>query len=317
MYRRITIIINHNNLRPPASFYSAEEFNELHMTPTIAYPSADRLGEGPLWSVKEQALYWIDIKRPSIQKWTPSTKDYQVWVLPTDIGSFALRKQGGAILAMRDGFHFFDFETGEQSPFVDPEASLPDNRFNDGKCDPNGNFWAGTLHDQENIPEAALYRLHPDGTWRLIKSGIIVSNGLGWSPDHRTMYYTDSGTQCIYAYDFDASNSEISNERILVRDTDCYPDGLTVDSEGYIWSAKWDGWRVVRYSPNGKIDRVLEMPVQRPTSVMFGGPDLDRLFITSAWDRLSKEAKAKQPHAGHVFVADVGVSGLPETDFAG
>ena len=123
--------------------------------------------------------------------------------------------------------------------------------------------------------------------------------------------------QVIYAFDYDSSNSEISNERVLVRDTDCYPDGMTVDTEGYLWSAKWDGWRVVRYSPDGKIDKVVELPVQRPTSVMFGGADLNQLFITSAWTRLKPEVKAQQPLAGHVFVVETEVPGLPETNFAG
>lgn len=283
----------------------------------VAYPSANKLGEGPLWSVKDQSLYWIDIEHPSIHQWRPETRAYRQWKLPSSIGSFAFRQNGGAILAMRDGFHTFDFDTQVLSPLIDPEAHLPENRFNDGKCDPGGCFWAGTLHDKEQEARGSLYRLDPDGSYRMIRPDIIVSNGLGWSPDHQTMYFTDSGTQCIYAYDFDMRNSEISNERVFARDTDCYPDGLTVDSEGYVWSAKWDGWRVVRYSPDGKIDAIVEMPVQRPTSVMFGGPELNQLYITSAWTRLAQEVKAQQPLAGHVFVVETEVSGLPETDYKG
>ncbi|MEM7371956.1 MAG: SMP-30/gluconolactonase/LRE family protein [Bacteroidota bacterium] len=287
------------------------------MKAQVAYPSANKLGEGPLWSAKEQSLYWIDIDYPSIHRWHPESNTYQTWDLPTHIGSFAFRQGGGAVLALRNGFHHFDFDSQALTPIADPESHLPDNRFNDGKCDPRGCFWAGTMHDQEREAKGSLYRLDPDGTIHMVRAGAIVSNGLGWSPDHKTMYYADSGTQRIYAYDYNPANSAISNERVLVKDTDCYPDGMTVDSQGYLWSAKWDGWRVVRYSPDGQIDKIVEVPVQRPTSVMFGGPDLNQLFITSAWTRLKPEVKAQQPLAGHVFVVETDVQGLEETAFGG
>ena len=234
------------------------------MNPHVAYPASNQLGEGPVWSTEEQALYWIDIKRPAFQRWEPATGDYQQWELPSPIGSMALRKEGGAILALQDGIHLFEFESESLTLLADPESHLPENRFNDGKCDPRGCFWAGTMSMQEKGRVGSLYRLDQDHSWKMVRPGSIISNGLGWSPDQRTMYFTDSGTQSIYAMDYDADTSEVSNERVLVRDTDCFPDGLTVDSEGYLWSAKWDGWRVVRYSPDGQIDRTIELPVQRP-----------------------------------------------------
>ena len=290
------------------------------MTPQSIYPwttAQNLLGEGPLWSVEEQAFYWIDIDRPALQRWNPETHEYRVWELPSKIGSYSLKVSGGAILALKNGFHSLDLETGTLTFLSDPEAHLPENRFNDGKCDPKGRFWAGSLHEKESEPLGTLYRYDPDGTTHIMRRHITVSNGIGWSPDHTLMYFTDSGAQTIYVYDFEVETGAISNERIFAQDTDCYPDGLTVDSEGCVWSAKWDGWRIVCYFPDGQIKHEISMPVQRPTSCMFGGPNLKHLYVTSASVRLSEEELAAQPLAGNVFRIETEVPGLPETHFAG
>lgn len=284
----------------------------------VAYQAEDILGEGPVWSGEEQALYWVDIQRPCLQRWHPESGAYMAWTMPSQIGSFALREQGeaGAVVALRDGLYQFDFETGELTNLHWLETDLH-TRFNDGKCDRHGRFWVGTMEMNTAHAIGALYRLGGDGRVQKMREKVFCSNGLGWSPDNRTMYYTDSPTHTIFAYDFDEKSGDISNERVFVRYEDGFPDGLTVDADGFVWSAKWDGWQVVRYTPSGAVDQVVNLPVQRPTSCMFGGPHLDKLYVTSASVGLTAEEKAEQPLAGSVFVLETAVKGLPEPRFRG
>ncbi len=288
------------------------------MNPELAYSSEDRLGEGPVWSPDEQALYWVDIVRPALQRWHPQSGAYHHWKLPSDIGSFALREIGGAVVALRTGLAFLDFESGEITPVVDPEADQPFTRFNDGKCDQRGRFWAGTIDEESPRTRGALYCLDSTGNCRLMQVGVGISNGLGWSPDNRTMYYTDSRKHRIYAYDFDLDRGSISNQRVFAQTPDSYvPDGLSVDAEGFVWSAKWDGWKIVRYAPDGSVDAEVRLPVQRPTSCAFGGPELRHLYITSAKVDLMAEELAQQPEAGNIFVLETDTQGLPAARFAG
>lgn len=282
--------------------------------------AGDLLGEGPVWSASEQALYRVDIKRPALHRWSPESGEVRDWALPADVGSFALRSGGGAVVALRTGLHLMDLDTGAVTPVCDPEEGLPENRFNDGKCDRRGRFWAGTMRDDESAPAGSLYRLDADHTCTRMRSGIICSNGIGWSPDGTTMYYTDTWTRRIDAVEFDPESGALGARRVFARDDvpgDGVPDGLTVDREGGVWSAKWDGWRVVRYAPDGSVDRVVPMPVQRPTSVMFGGPDLGTLYVTSARLGLDAAALRQAPESGGVFAFDPGARGLPEPEFAG
>ena len=288
------------------------------MQPISVFEARDILGEGPVWSVEEQAIYWIDIKRPCIRRWIPSTGRHDRWMMPAEIGCFALREKGGAVVALQNGFSLFDFESGVFEHLVDPEEHLPDNRFNDGKCDPQGRFWAGTMDNDEVAMDAgALYRLDPDCRVTQIRDGVGISNGLGWSPDHTTMYYADSPALCIYAYDFDPATGDVSNERVFAEVDRGVPDGLTVDSAGYVWNAQWDAWRVVRYAPDGSVDRIVDMPVQRPTSCMFGGSDLCDLYVTSASIHLTQDELEEQPDAGNLFRIRTKVAGMPEPRFAG
>ena len=288
------------------------------MKVNVAYQSDDALGEGPVWVPEEQVLYWVDILRPALQRWHPASGAYQNWAMPADIGCFALREQGNAVVALRNGFAFLDFGTGHLTPIADPEAEIPSTRFNDGKCDRQGRFWAGTMDEEMPNTRGALYRMDADGSYQLMKPGIGISNGLGWSPDNQTMYYTDSGQRTIWAYDFDPENGAISNERIFAQTPQEYvPDGLTVDAEGFVWSAKWDGWKVVRYAPDGSVDLEVQFPVQRPTSCVFGGPELSQLFITTASVGLSESELQEQPQAGSIFMVETHTKGLPEPRFAG
>ena len=287
------------------------------MTTECAYQISNILGEGPVWCPLEQALYWVDIDGFLLQRWHPESEDYQSWPMPTHIGCFALREGGGGIVALRTGFASIDFDGGTLTPLFDPEADQPDMRFNDGKCDRKGRFWAGTQEDGLRAARGSLYRFSANHNCQKMRGEVICSNGIGWSPDNRTMYYTDSMKYEIYAYDFDPDSGEIENERIFAKDIDCIPDGLTVDAEGCVWSAKWDGWKVVRYTPDGKVDSEITMPVQRPTSCMFGGPDLNLLYVTSASIGLSENDLQNGPLAGSVFVIETDTKGLPEPRFAG
>lgn len=282
----------------------------------VAYAAEDSLGEGPVWSVAEQAVYWVDIERPCLQRWHPASGAYMVWLLPSLVGSFALRQAGGAVLALRDGLYFFDLDSGQLQNICRPELGR-NSRFNDGKCDRYGRFWAGTTDLQFANPIASLYKLDGHGRCQPMRGGVICSNGLGWSPDNKIMYYTDSTIGTIFAYDFDLDSGQISNERIFAQDPKQTPDGLTVDAEGFVWSAQWDGWKIIRYDPNGRVAQEILLPVQRPTSCTFGGPDLNILYITSSAGGLSPTQRAEQPLAGALLALETAVSGLPDPVFAG
>jgi L-arabinonolactonase len=300
--------------RPPGQSWNVS-------SPDVVLPNRyDALGEGPVWSVDESALYWLDILGRQVHRLGDGEDQPHTWAVPEHIGCLALRpRRSSAVVALRTGFAILDLLDGSVLPFLDPEEHLPGNRFNDGKCDRRGRFWAGTMEYAEQQPAGALYRLDADRTCTRMVERVVCSNGLGWSPDDRTMYYTDSAAAQIDAFDFHLDSGTISNRRLFISvpKTGGLPDGLTVDADGCVWGAVWDGWRVVRYTPDGRVDRVLDMPVPRATSVAFGGLELDRLYITSARTGLTEGQLAEAPLSGALFVVDVGVRGLPEPGYAG
>ena len=277
------------------------------------------LGEGPLWDVAEQLLYWVDIKRREIHRFDPRTGRDEKWSAPEDVGSLALRERGGLVVALTSGFHYFDPATGKFVAVAKPEPDRPTNRFNDGKPDRQGRFWAGSMDDGEVAATGALYRLDADLTCTRVVDGVVCSNALCWSPDSRTLYYADSWQRTVWAWDFNAADGSIDNRRVFVEvpKGEGVPDGATVDAEGYIWLAIWNGWRVTRYDPAGRVDRAVRLPVQCPTCPMFGGPRLDVIYVTSASIKLTPEQRQAQPLAGGVFAIGVGVRGLPEARFKG
>jgi len=277
------------------------------------------LGEGPLWDPAGGVLYWVDIKRREIHRFDPATRRDEKWSTPADVGSLAVRANGGFVVAMHQGFHFFDSADGRVTPIVEPESHLPDNRFNDGKPDRQGRFWAGSMHDQEGAPTGGLYRLGTDLSCRRMVDGIICSNSLCWSPDGRTMYYGDSCAHTVWAWDFDPPTGEIANRRVFVEipAAEGDPDGATVDAEGGVWVAQWGGWRVTRYDPMGLVVSTVKLPVQKPTCPMFGGPGLDVVYVTSASYQLTPDELRQQPQAGGIFAFEPGVKGLPESRFGG
>lgn len=282
--------------------------------PEVAVAAEAVVGEGPVWAVAEDALYWVDIPAGVLHRFEPGSGATRRWQLPSEVGCIALTDGGGAIAALRTGFALLDLCTGDVRHLEDdPEAEEPRTRFNDGKCDRLGGFWAGTMDLDEQRPLGALYRFTGPGTCQRVLGGIGLSNGLGWSPDDRTMYHTDSLTGVIMAYDYDIDTGTMTAPRPFATDRlPEVPDGLTVDADGCVWGVKWDGWRVVRYRPDGRVDREVRLPVGQPTSCTFGGPNLDVLFVTSAREGLGATALADQPLAGSVFAIDVGAQGLPE-----
>ena len=279
-------------------------------------PAKNKLGEGPLWHPAEKALYWVDIEGDSFHRYFPDTGKQVSFPVGQPIGCLAFREGGGLVLALRDGLGFWSLETESLELIANPEEDRKNARFNDGKVDRQGRLWAGTLGEDDL---SALYRLDHDGTVHTMETGITISNGIGWSPDDRIMYYTDSPVRRIYAYDFDPAAGEITNRRDFVKVPfdEGFPDGLAVDSEGFIWSAQWDGWRLTRYDPDGAVERIVYMPVQRPTSCTFGGDDLSLLYITSAWTGLHETDRREQPLAGDLFLLQTEVNGQPVNFFKG
>jgi len=274
------------------------------------------LGEGPLWHPDEQALYWVDIEGHRFHRLTPATGQHEVFEVGLPVGALAFRQIGGLILATKNGFAYWDEDQQTPEFFNNPEADKTEARFNDGAVDRQGRFWAGTLGDGSNNN---LYRLDPDGSLHTMETGLTTSNGIAWSPDNKTMYFTDSMPRMIYAYDFDAATGAIENRRPFIHTPDepGVPDGLTVDHEGFIWSARWGGWKIIRYDPDGKVEREIQVPAQRPTSCTLGGPDLNELYVTSASTGIDWLERVKQPEAGNLFRIHVDVKGLPEPKFAG
>ena len=286
----------------------------------VLVPAANLIGESPVWSVREQALYWVDVEGKVVQRFDAATGAVARWAMPEVTSCIGLRGRGGLVAGTRAGFAFLDTTNGAVTPIVHPEADIPGNRFNDGKVDRAGRFWAGTKNIA-NTPETtgSVYRLDPSLEAHRIDRGISCVNGIAWSPDDRIMYLCDTWLRCIYAYDFDRGMGLAHNRRVFaaLAPEDGYPDGLTVDAEGFVWNAHYDGWRITRYTPDGRVDGWVRMPVQQVTSLTFGGADLRTLFVTSASLRLTPEARERQPLAGHVFAFEPGAAGLPEPLFEG
>jgi sugar lactone lactonase YvrE len=275
------------------------------------------LGEGPLWDAREGALFWLDINRARVQRYDPQTKATHIFEMPMRVTALGLRERGGFVCATEKGFYFWDGKSTSLEFITHPEEGKAGARFNDGKVDRAGRFWAGTM-DPRNAT-SALYRLDTDLSARRMEEGITISNGIGWSPDNRKMYYADSLRYAVYEYTFDLQSGSISERRVFIQVEKDFgvPDGLTVDSQGYVWIAFYDGWKVVRYTPDGKEDARVALPVARPTCPAFGGPALDRLYVTTAIDGLPERELEQQPQAGDVFVIEAGVKGLAEPMFAG
>lgn len=283
----------------------------------VAIPGTDFLGEGPFWDAEVQRLHWVDILAPSVISADPASPDRRVRPMPELVGVAIPRASGGFVCATETGIRALS-EDGRIETLADPEHDRPGNRFNDGKCDARGRLWVGSLAIDTTPGQGALWRYDGREAVRML-DGIHISNGMGWSPDDATFYFTDSGVGTIWAHDFDLDTGTLGPARVFakIEKHEGVPDGLTVDAEGYLWTTLWDGWAVRRYAPDGRIDRQIPLPVPRPTSCTFGGPDLTTLFITTARIRLSAAQLEEAPQSGSILALRAGVRGLPDRPFVG
>lgn len=279
----------------------------------------DQLGEGPLWDVREQRLYWIDSYGPKIHSCNADGGDRRSSDVPEPIGSMALRERGGAILSLRDGFYSFDFGTGQAARIAETQPGELRPRMNDGKVDRQGRFVTGSMDFEESEPVGKLFRLDPDLSVHTLDTGIICSNGPCWSPDGRTFYFADTGRKLIWAYDYDTATGDVRSRRVFTSFADQrgLPDGATVDSEGFVWSCEVYSGRLIRFDPRGVVDRIVGLPVNSTTSLIFGGPDLDIAYVTS----MARPHGYRYHHereAGFVFaIHGLGVRGIEEPRFRG
>lgn len=277
------------------------------------------VGEGPVWDVSTEELLWVDIPRHLLHRLHPASGRCRTRDVGQPLGAVAVRDAGGVVLAVRDGFALVDADGDAVELVGEVEKPLTGNRMNDGKCDTSGRFWAGTMATDMTPGAGALYRLDCDQTVTKVVDATSVANGLAWALDDRTMYFVDSGVGGVDAFDYTPGSGSVTNRRriIDVAPQDGLPDGMTIDAEGLLWIALWDGWGVRRYTPDGILDTVIEVPTAQITSCTFGGTDLNELYITSAAAGLSDRQRATQPHAGAVFRARPGIPGLPPQRFGG
>lgn len=284
------------------------------------------LGEGVCWDAAAQCLWWLDIYGQAIHRYEPSTGETRTFATPLKPGCLAVRSRGGLVVAMGDGFYFFDPANEKFSSIVDAEPGIAETRMNDGKTDRQGRFWAGSMYEAEGQPPrplprplASLYCLNPDLSIRKAAHGFTCSNGLAWSPDSRTLYFTDSATSYVWAWDFDASTGEIENRRVFIdlSAENGIVDGATVDAEGCYWLTMPFKWMVRRYDPAGRLMTTIDLPVDTPTCCEFGGRDLDILYVTTATLKRTPAELKEQPWAGNVLAIDAGVKGLPASEFIG
>lgn len=287
-------------------------------------PAAARLGECPVWSVREQVLYWVDITGRRLHRFNPASDSDTFYQLDEDIGCIGPRGRGGFIAGLRSGLWLLDAD-GRKQRCIFVNESPQTSRFNDGRCDRAGRFWAGTIHEPRDRPAACLYRVDPDLCVTRVAGDITVSNGLAFSPDDRVMYHADTPAHVLYAYDFTLATGAIGARRIVrhfdrkqpERNYGGRPDGAAVDSLGRYWSAQYEGGRVVCLAADGTELASIALPARRTTMCAFGGANLRTLYVTSARDGASAEELASHPRSGNLFAIDLDFSGLPEPEFGG
>jgi sugar lactone lactonase YvrE len=274
------------------------------------------LGEGPVWDARSSRVAWVDIMAKRIHLTDPVTGGSETIEVPLHVGAVAPRAAGGFVAALQDGFWVVG--DGPAERIASMPGARPGLRFNDGKCDPAGRFWAGTMAYDQAPGAGALYRLEPDGQAAMVLAGVTVSNGLAWSLDGRTMYYIDTPTQRIDAFSYVASTGEIGDRHpeIHIAAEAGAPDGMTIDADGGLWVALWGGAAVHRYL-DGRLERVIKLPVSQPTSCCFGGERLDELYVTSAWEGLSPRQRREEPLAGALFRVRPGLRGIAPAVFVG
>jgi sugar lactone lactonase YvrE len=276
------------------------------------------VGESPVYDEDNADLYWVDVRdTPAIHRISLATGVERSWPMREDVGSIALTRQGGLVVALRSGFAFFDPATAMLKPIVDPEPERPMNRLNDGKCDAAGRFWCGSMNPDAGTADGSVYVLGSDLHCNRVLADFVTPNGMAWSPDGGTLYIADTRRGYIYAHDFDPQSATLGARRTFA-DTGSLPggpDGATIDRDGYLWSALWGGGALVRFDPRGRIERVVRLPVSKPTSCTFGGAGYRQLFVTTATRGITAAQLSAEPLAGRVLQLDVGVAGLAPARF--
>ncbi|WP_374569426.1 SMP-30/gluconolactonase/LRE family protein [Ideonella sp.] len=295
---------------------------QLLSEPRCLWPAGATLGEGTCWSEREQALYWVDILEHRLHRWRLADGERSTWAFDDTVSAVAERAhRPGLAITLRRGLALFDPDSGELQRLHEPEPDREGNRFNDGKCDAQGRFWAGSMDFGCKAPTGALYRFDANGHGtRAFDAGFAVTNGPTWSRDQRTMYFNDTVHQQIHAFDFDADSGTLSNQRPWLRFAkgDGYPDGMTTDADGRLWIAHWGAACVTCHDPDSAEELLrVKLPTDHITNMAFGGPGLCTLFITSARFELSATQLAQQPLAGALFAVETNVTGRPAHRFAG
>ena len=283
------------------------------MKAELCFEIKSQLGEGAFWDHQEQRLYWVDIEGKKAHIYDPALNQNITFDTPSRIGTIVPKNKEAAVIALEDGIYMINTSNGEITLLSDVEAKMTYNRFNDGKCDPNGNLWIGSMHLDQSEPKGNLYKVDQKGLAKKMLDSVTISNGIVWTKDKGTMYYIDTPTGHIRAFDFDAENSTISNERIavIIPESLGFGDGMTIDAEGKLWVGLWNGDVVARFDPlSGKLMEKIEVPAHNVTSCTFGGKDFDTLYITTSSLDMTEEEKIKYPLAGSLFMVKPGVVGV-------
>lgn len=308
-----------NSCKPKQHEPKVEETKIIKPLVNLEYKTKAALGEGALWNYKTQEFYWIDIVNKQFHIYNPATKTNKSFEMPSQIGTVVPSTKNEAVVALEDGIYTVNLIDGSLKMLSDVENKMTENRFNDGKCDPLGNLWIGSMHLKQSEPKASLYKVDSEGTATKMLGNITISNGIVWTSDSKTMYYIDTPTGNIRAFDYDISNGTISNERVavVVPPSLGYPDGMAIDEEDMVWVGLWNGNSVVRFNPNnGELLQKIEVPAHNVTACAFGGKNLDELYITTATVDMTEEEQKKYPLAGSIFKVKPGVKGV-KSDFFG
>lgn len=277
------------------------------------WPVGAELGEGPVWSAAEGALWFVDIKGRRVHRFDPAAGDRRSWDAPSNPGFLAPLAGGLWLAGLKTGLHLFDPSSGAFRLLHEVEPQAPDNRLNDGCVDRDGRLWFGSMHDLETDGTGVLYRLEPGGACRAQDAGYVITNGPAFSPDGTTAYHTDTLERVIYAFDLGVDGA-LTNKRVFARVERGYPDGPAVDAEGCVWTALFGGWGLQRYAPDGRLIEHVALPVANVTKPAFGGEDLCTVYVTTAWKGLSAAERRDQPLAGGLFVFRTDVPGLPQRE---
>ncbi len=298
------------------AFPSCQE--KMSEAPEIVVDTSALLGEGALWDPLNNHLLWIDIEGKQLNIYHPQKKENKAIPLEKRIGTVVPADENHVLVALEDGIYELDIRTGRTNRKAEPEPNRPDNRFNDGKCDPSGRFWAGTMSLSEKEKQGALYRIDPDFTTHKMIDSISISNGIAWSLDATKMYYIDTPTKTVVEYQYNDQTGDITDPRqaILIPDSLGFPDGSTLDAEGMLWIAMWNGHCVTRWNPaTGELLEKIDVPALNVTSCAFGGEELDVLYVTSASVGMNEQQARAYPHAGKVFALKPGVKGIKANVF--